>query len=187
MTTSYQNLRPAQRMAALSALKAAIDVQLKVEKEAVIALASDVGVKSFTTELGAITIVEKDAGVNIDPIKALDWAKENQPEIVQTIEVVPDWFLAELARREYVVTDDGDVYNPDGTEAPFAVPGAKPEPYATWPASKEQKRGKEMAAEFIQVNLVALSQSLLGVEPPAVAAPATSNPALGTALGESEF
>ncbi|KRC61582.1 hypothetical protein ASE14_12120 [Agromyces sp. Root81] len=110
----YQSLRPAQRLAALSALKSALDEQIKVEKDRSLEVAAEVGVKSFSTEFGGVTVVEKDAPIAFNEFELFDFVKETAPEVIETVEQVPDWYVAQLTNTKNIQIIDGVVYDLKG-------------------------------------------------------------------------
>lgn len=161
----YQSLRPAQRVAALSALKDALEQQIKLEKAKVLDVAREVGVKSFNTEFGGITVVDARQPIIIDEVKLLDYVRESAPELIETVETIPDWYHAQLTGTKNLQIIDGEVYDLKGTHLPYASLGEAGDPYVTWPSSPAQKAGKAQAAEFVKGNVGALSASVLGLDP----------------------
>lgn len=160
---TYQNLRPADRVTALSALKDAIDAEIKRQKAIALSLAEQVGVKSFTTAFGALNVVQKDAPILINEFKLLDWVKEKHPENIEKVEQVMPWYVRQLSDPAQYAIIDGVVFDAKGNQVEYAEVGETPGAYISWPASKEQKAGKALAADFVSGHMSVLAGGALGL------------------------
>ncbi len=157
----YQKLRPADRVVALAALKAAIEQELAKQKQLALAVAEEVGVKSFNTRFGALNVVAKDAPILINEFALFDWVKVHAPENIETIEQVKPWFAKQLSDPERFIVVGDDVFDANGEDVPYAQVGQAAEPYISWASSKEQKLGKQIAEGFVRGHLEELSTGVL--------------------------
>ena len=143
-------MRPAEKVALLTALSEATKAQLDLAKAEALALADTVGVKSFNTDFGALTIAWKgEAPMVTDEAKVLAYVKEAFPTEVEVItRVRPSFTKALLGRVEW----DPDTSQFIDTKTGEAVPGLgwseKGEPYITWPAGDAQRETKTESAQW---------------------------------------
>lgn len=150
MNTS--DLRPAERLAALSAIKAGLDELIAEAKADVLAAAEENGIRSFSTPFGPVNVSARDAAIVVtDEAALLAHVKATRPEEVEVVETVrPAYVKALLDRLAYIKaagvvidTTDGEVVEWAGMSAPGA-------PFASWPKSAEQVRAKDAARIAMQ-------------------------------------
>lgn len=162
-------MRSADTIAALSAIKHGIDKALEQEKVEVLRVAAEVGVKSFTTPWGAVTIAQSDEEwrVQLDEAEFLAWAKVNAPDEVEIFQPEPiervramyrAHFIKGLVRAGLVVVDQdtGEVVD---FASPIHIPAGNQ--YVTYPASKQQKAAKETAEAWVSDAAQMLTDGLL--------------------------
>lgn len=143
-------MRPAERVALLTALVEAAKAELDRAKAETLTVAEQVGVKTFASDLGQVTIGQKAAAPFVaEPAKLFAYVQHTHPTEVETIQRVRPAFVTALLGRvawspelqEYVDTETGE-----------AVPGidmSEPgDPYVTWPAGDAQRQTKQEAAEW---------------------------------------
>ena len=159
-------MRPAEKVALLTALAEAAKKALDAAKAEALDVSAQVGVKSFDTEFGAVTVARKGSAPFVnDPAMFLAYVKHNWPtEVVAVPAVRPSFTTALLGRvkwspelQEYVDTATGE-----------AVPGvamSEPgDPYIAWPAGDAQKRTKEEATEWFASRSEQILAGMLSVE-----------------------
>lgn len=160
-------MNPPEKVAALSALKHGIEKQIEVEKAAAMALAESVGVKTFKTPFGPVTVAGREAGTAVIPDETLlmEWVKVHQPHNIETItRVRPSAVNAILTD---LVAVGGDVVNRrTGEVVDFATVKDVPagDPYITYPGSKESKLWKDHATELVAGQAELLSDALRQIE-----------------------
>lgn len=161
----------AELVAALSAIRSGIDEVLGMAKEDALTVAHRVGVKSFTTPWGPVTVAFKAGGPEVrinDETAFFQWVSENRPT---EIEIPPQpeprvraaYRSAVLSKLVAVggipmdkdtgeVCEFAEVVNvPDGAE------------YITYPASKEQKIAKAQAANWVLDRSIELADGFRAV------------------------
>ena len=181
--TTLENvtLSPAQKVAALSALKEGLSQLIDDEKAAVLRFAAEHGIKSFATSIGTVTIVEKQQDLIInksalieklqaDKPELLDrtvtvtaegiaWLQANHPEFVtETVDVSLN--MAEAIKKSLTVVD-GDVYDVEGSVASYATLGASPKAYVALPASNSKTAAIEYAKSILALNIDSLATPVL--------------------------
>lgn len=162
-------MRSADTIAALSAIKHGIDKALEQEKVEVLRVAAEVGVKSFTTPWGAVTIAQSDEEwrVQLDEAGFLAWVQMNAPDQVETFTPEPVTRVKALYRAQFVkglVRVGESVISQDSGEiVEFATPSFIPagNRYVTYPASKQQKAAKETVEAWVSDAAQMLTDGLL--------------------------
>jgi hypothetical protein len=182
----FDTLRPAERAVALMALAEAIKTEADKAKAESLTLAEMVGAKSFRTPMGALTITQKQAPVQIKEAALLDWVREHDADLIETLEQVKPWAVKQIADRLVVIEDnvydsadlpkgaeyiveDGTVVLTDGTlvePVPFATVGSIPPAYVSWPSSPEKKAAQAAAQAFVHREHETLAHRVLtsGIE-----------------------
>lgn len=138
-------MNPAELLAALKAMKAGLDDQIREAEDAVLALAESTGAERLATPYGPITIARKAAGISVvDRAAFTAWCEANLPDAIETIvQVRPQTEKAALARLTVM---RGAVYDTvTGEEVGWAAPTPPGDPYTAWPASTAQRDAKDMA------------------------------------------
>lgn len=159
-------MRPAERVALLTALAEATKAELDRAKQEALQVSEQVGVKSFATPFGGVTIGQKGAAPYVaNPAMFLAYVQHNYPgEVVREPQVRSSFVTAILNRvkwspelQEYVDTETGD-----------AIPGldmSEPgDPYITWPAGDDQKRTKEEAKQWFAEKADTVLAGMLAIE-----------------------
>lgn len=181
MVTPTLSLSAPQKVAALSALRDGLTALIDEEKDIVLNFAAEHGVKSFTTAIGTVTVVEKQQDIIIDRVKlvaalqadqpefldrvdtvtpeGVAWLKENMPHFVATTFDV-DIHMAEAVKKSLTVVD-GDVYDANGVPAEYATVGMKPRPYISLPASNGKTQAVDYAKTMLAKNVDALATPVL--------------------------
>jgi hypothetical protein len=151
------------RVAALTAIRDAIDLEIKADKLEAVTFAQEFRIKSFDTQLGAVNVVRKDPAVGWDDTGLLAWVEANHPgEVEQTRRVRPA-FQAVLAKRFVIVAGDV-VDSATGQVLDFAYVTEAGEPYASWPASVKQKEAKETARRVVTARALGWAKAVLEIE-----------------------
>lgn len=145
--TPQRAVRPAEKVALLTALIDGATVELAAAKAEALALADTVGVKSFNTPFGSLAVSRKSASPAVtDPDALLAWVMDAFPSEVEHITRVRPAFVTVLLGRvewskdlsEFVDTASGE-----------AVPGmdwsAEGDPYIAWSAGDVQRATKAEA------------------------------------------
>lgn len=159
-------MKPAEKVALLKALIAAAEAELTRTETDTLLLADAVGVKTFTTPFGQVTIGQKDAKPMVtDPTAFMAWVRDTYPTEVETIvRVRPAFQTAVLGSIEWDKDLNEFVHPATGTFVPGIRWSEAGQPYVTWPSSTEQKRTKAEAVAWFADR----SQALLATMTPAL-------------------
>jgi len=155
-----EQLNAPTRVAALTALRDAIDAEIKADKLEAIAFAGEFGVKSFATPLGAVNVVVKDPAIGWETDGLLAWVEEHYPSEVEMTRRVRPAFQSVLTARFVIVA--GDVIDTEtGETIDFAYATSAGEPYVSWPSSAKQKDAKATARLVVQDRALGWAASIL--------------------------
>ncbi|MEK6311046.1 MAG: hypothetical protein V4755_10085, partial [Curtobacterium sp.] len=102
-------LRPADRAVAFLALAEVCKAQADAAKKEALQLADATGASSFRTPMGALTITQKDAPLQVNDAALLEWVREHEPSMIETVEQVKPWFAKQTI--ESLVAIDGKIYH----------------------------------------------------------------------------
>jgi hypothetical protein len=143
-------VRAADKVALLTALKDAAEAELAKAKAEALAVAKEVGVKSFDTSFGAITVARRASAPYVkDPAMLLEYVKHTHPTEVVTVPAVrPAFITALLARVEWSAELQEFVDTTTGEAVPGIDLSEEGAPYITWPSSDAQKDTKQEAKEW---------------------------------------
>lgn len=151
-------MKPAERVALLTALIAGAQAELDKAKAATLEVGKDVGVKTFDTPMGQVTIARKDAQTyNADPAALLAYVEHNYPGEVVTTRAVRGSYITALINRGVWVGDDF-IDTTTGDPIPGMALSQPGDPYITWPASDKQAATKEEARAWFASQ----SEQILG-------------------------
>lgn len=136
---------PADRLAALRALRHALDQQINQQEDEVKQLRANTGARSFDTRFGTVTAAVRKPSLGYTDEQAVAWARQHGYDslILET----PSDTLKRVIREKYVV-DDGTVVDTDTGEQvdwPEAKPGGHE--YLTVRLSDTTKRQAEHAIQ----------------------------------------
>lgn len=158
-------MSPAERIAALTAIRDAVDTRITWEKSTVIE--NLLGAKESTaipTSLGNLTFKPSTQPTKIDEDKLLAYVKENHPDMVTEQVVVTEVIDPEFRKlliSAVVHVGDGDfALSTDGTGIDFAYLGDPSTPQIAYPASKAQKIVKLMARKALDEQFTALTSQM---------------------------
>jgi hypothetical protein len=156
-----ENLNAPTRVAALIALRDAIDLEIKADKLEAIAFAVEFGIRGgWSTPLGPVNVVTKDAAIGLDSAKLLTWVTKHHPDEVETIRRVRPAFQSVLAARCVIV--QGDIVDTEtGETIDFAYVTPAGEPYVSWPSSAKQRDAKATARRVVQERALGWAKSIL--------------------------
>jgi hypothetical protein len=143
-------VKPADRVALLTALVEAAKKELDRAKVETLTVADTVGVKTFASEFGQVTIGQKQPAPFVaDPGELLAYVKHTYPtEVVTAPQVRPSFVTALLQRVEWA-PELNEYIDPESGEAIPGLAMSQPgDPYVTWPSGDAQKRTKEEAAAW---------------------------------------
>lgn len=157
-------ITPAQKIAALTAIKAGIDDQIKKAKVEALDTAEQIGVKSFDTGIGGVTVVKGKESVVIDDVALLPELKEQFPEQVETIERVRPAYLRYLLDEQLVIVAGEVVDKTTGEAVEWASVKPAGDDYITYPASKEATAAKKYARAWAAGEMDAISARFLELE-----------------------
>lgn len=141
-------MTPAEEYAYLSVIKSGIEWAIKGAKERTAAVAGEVGVKTFTTPVGQVTITDPQPSVLIDEAELL---KACPPSEVETVKRVRPAYLSALYQPGRLVIVAGEVVDSQTGEAvgwAQAVPAA--EGVVTFPHTKPSAKAKAEAKQWVQ-------------------------------------
>lgn len=156
-------MSPAERIAALTAIRDAVDHRIGWEKATVIEnLTGAKESTSIPTGLGNLTFKPSTLPTKIDEDKLLAYVKEHHPDMVseQVIEVIDPEFRKLLVSAVVHVGDGDFALSTDGTEINFAYLGDPTTAQIAYPASREQKIVKLMARKALEDQFTALTSQM---------------------------
>ena len=148
------------RLAALIAIRDAIEAEIKLDKLEALTFAGEFGIKSFATPLGAVNVVCKEPVVGWDGDRLLAWVEANHPGEVEQIRRVRPAFQTALATR-FVIVAGEVVDSATGETITFAYPTLPGDPYVSWPSGKAQKDAKATARRVVQDRALGWATSIL--------------------------
>lgn len=156
-------MKPAERVAALTAIRAGIDAAITEAKAEALALAESVGVDRFVTPWGRVTVAKTAPKVELDPAPFLSWVREHYPSEVETVVRVRPAFAKAFTERCVIVA--GEVVDREtGEVVPFASITAEGDPYITYPASAEQRDLKATATAWVMGRADELAAGVAAIE-----------------------
>lgn len=157
-------MSPADRIAALSAIRDAIDGRVKWEKQTIIEnLLGAHKAQSIPSALGNLSFKPETRPVKIDEEKLLAYVREIHPEQIServVYEIDPEF--RKLLVSAVVDVADGDfALSTDGTPVDFAYLGEPIAAQIAYPASSEQKIVKAQARQAIDDHFMTLASGML--------------------------
>jgi len=166
--TGFEALTPAGRVAALTALRDALDEQITQEKKGIIErLTGATENTPLPTPFGPLSFRPGKRPVKIDEEALLAYVKKVAPEMVRTETVVVE--TIEGPFRETLVNDVihcGDelfARGSTGETIDYAYLGEETKGAVAWPASKEQRVVKSQARKIVAENMERLATPMLEV------------------------
>lgn len=140
-------MRAAEKVALLTALIDGAKAELERAKAEALTLAKDVGVKSFDTPFGGVTVARQEPKPFVkDPEALLAFVKHNHPTEVVTVPAVRPAFVTALLNRIEWAADIQEFIDPETGEAIPGIDLTEPgQPYITWPSGDAQKHTKNEA------------------------------------------
>lgn len=164
--TGVDALTPAGRIAALTALRDAIDEEVKREKSRITDnLAGATTNTALPTPFGDLSYRPGKRPVKIDDDKLIAYVKQVAPEMVtvQTVvtESIPD-DLRELLTKDVIHCGDNlFARGSTGESIDYAYLGEETASAISWPASREQKITKSLARQTVRDNMERLTAPML--------------------------
>lgn len=158
-------MKPADRVALLTALIEGAKKELDHAKAEALLVADVVGVKTFTTDWGQVTIGQKSAGPFVaEPAKLLAYVEHTYPsEVVREPIVRPSFVTALIQRVEWSEDLQEFVDTASGDAIPGLAMSQAGDPYVTWPSGEAQKRTKEEAALWFASRSEQILSGMLAV------------------------
>jgi hypothetical protein len=162
VTEAPSGLRAADRIAALTAIRDAIDVRLALDKEALTdGLRGATKNQVIPTLLGNLSFKPSTRKPVIDQERLMEYVKQNHPEAVisRVVEEIEPNFLSDITEAITYVGDDLFVDARTGEELSFVYLGDETKPSIAYPASREQKIAKSQARKALaeQFDVMALT------------------------------
>lgn len=157
-------MSPAERIAALTAIKDAIDARVKWEKQVIVEnLLGATKAQSIPTSLGNLSFKPASRPVKFDEEKLLAYVQEHHPEhVTERVVVEIDTEFRKLLTSAVVNLGDGDFgLSTDGTTIDFAYLGDETDAQIAYPASSEQKIVKAQARKAIDEHFLILTSGML--------------------------
>lgn len=152
-------MKPQERVAVLSAIKSALGEQIDIAKDETMALAKEVGVKTFTTPFGQVTVSSPQPGMAFEAKAFMAWVRKHHPTEIETIKRVRPAF--ESAMRGRIVAQGSEFVDKKTGEVLKFVSGTEPgNPSVLWPSTNEQKATKETASVWASEHVEALGIAL---------------------------
>lgn len=157
-------MSPADRIAALTAIRDAIDGRITWEKKGIIEnLLGAHKSQSIPSSLGTLSFKPASRPVKIDDEKLLAYVLENHPEFIteRTVREVDPEFRKLLVSAVVDVGDGDFALSTDGTAIDFAYLGNETAAQIAYPASSEQKLVKAQARRAIDDHFLTLTAGML--------------------------
>lgn len=147
-------MRAADKVALLTALKDATEAELAKARAEALALANEVGVKSFDTPFGNITVARSASKPYVkDPAMLLAYVQHNHPTEVVTVPTVrPSFITALLNRVEWSTELQEFVDTATGEAVPGIDLSEEGDPKITWPAGDAQRSTKQEAKAWFSAQ-----------------------------------
>lgn len=152
----FSGMSPAERVTTLTAIKDAVEEQLKWEKSRIIEnLTGATENTAIPTAMGNLTFKAPSRPVKVDDEKLLAYVKQVSPDSVkvETIETIDPELRAMLV-KDIVDCGDGDfARGSTGETIDYAYLGAETAASIAWPASGPQKVVKAQARRALDEHL----------------------------------
>lgn len=160
----FQAMTPQERVAILTAMKAALEEQIELEKSTLIEnVYGATDTTSLDTSFGPVSVNPGGKqSIVVDPEKMLEYAKANAPETIQQVvsETVADSYRETLMSDVIDVGDGVIVRASTGEQVDYAHLGKPSTPQVSWPASKQQKITKARARQALREHLPTLVEPM---------------------------
>lgn len=161
-------MKSADLIASFTAIKHGIDKAIAQEKVEALRVAAELGIKSFDTPWGAVTVArsEEDWHVRLDEVQFLAWVQEHAPDQVETTTPEPVTKVKAMYRAQFIKglvrVGQSVVHQDSGEIVEFAEPVhiLAGDPYISYPATKQQKAAKEAAEEWVRDTAQMLTDGL---------------------------
>lgn len=153
----------AERIAALTAIKDAVEGRMKLEKDTIIEnLQGATESKSIPTALGNLSYKPSSRPTKIDEEKLLAYVKENYPDAIttQVTEVIDPEARARLVGAVIHCGDGDFALSSDGSTIDFAYLGEPSAASIAYPASPSQKIVKLQARKALDDQFLALTSGM---------------------------
>lgn len=157
-------ITPAQKVAALTAIRAGIDDQIRQAKTEALKTAAQIGVKSFDTAIGEVKIVKSHEAVVIDEEKLLPELKAAFPEQVETVECVRPAYLKYLMGEQLVIVAGEVIDKGTGEAVDWATVRPAGDDYISYPSTRESRTAKDYAKAWAAAEMDAISARFLELE-----------------------
>lgn len=157
-------MSPADRIAALSAIRDAIDARVKWEKQTIIEnLTGAHKAQPIPSALGNLSFKPETRPVKIDEEKFLAYVREHHPEQIseRLVHEVDPAFRKVLLSAVVDVADGDFALSTDGTTIDFAYLGEPAGAQIAYPASSEQKIVKAQARRAIDEHFMTIASGMI--------------------------
>lgn len=153
-------MKAQDRVAALTAIRDAIDHEIKQAKNEMLDFHSQHGLKGGAhTPWGDVMVVEKSRSIGLEP-EFDAWVEENYPDEIETVKRVRASFTKAMLQR-LVIVKDSVIDSETGEVVPWAIVLPPPDPHVSYPASSAQREAKALAREVVSAGVDNLMGSLL--------------------------
>lgn len=161
-------LTPAGRIAALTALRDALDERVKREKETLsAALAGATDNMPVPTPFGDLSFQPGKQPIKIDDEKLIEYVKTVAPEMVETqtivTETIPDFYRETLVSDVIYLGEEVFARASSGEVINYAYLGTETASKISYPSSQQQKVVKAAARRVVRDNLEKLASPMLEV------------------------
>lgn len=155
-------LRPAERLAALSAIKAGLDQLIAEAKADTLEAADLAGARSFETPFGQVNVSHREASVVItDEAAFLAHVKATRPDEVVTTETVrPSYVKSVLSGLAYISAHGVVIDTTAGDIVEWAGLSEEGEPFTVWPKSARQVAAKDAATAAMRTAAAGAIESI---------------------------
>lgn len=154
--TDTPELHPAERYAALTALKAGLLDQ--IDQAAADVLAEQGPVRSFDTPYGPVNITRPDDAPDIDVARFTAWLVEQ--DRTDDLVLMPRASTLAAFKARLVIVNGEVVDKETGEVAPYGRVNPGGDPRVSYPATKEQRAAKEWARALFEERAAALTAGL---------------------------
>lgn len=146
-------------IASLTAIRDAVDDQIKAKKAELLGFYAENGLKGGAhTPWGDVSVVEKKPSIGFEP-EFESWVAENYPDEVETVKRIRPAFERAMRARFAIVA--GKAVDTDTGEMPsWAVVVPPSDPHVSYPASDAQRAAKRLARQVVSAGMEGLVSGL---------------------------
>lgn len=152
-------MKAQDKVAALTAIRDALDGQIKDAKQELLNFHQEHGLKGGAhTPWGDVMVVEKGKTISLEP-EYDAWVEDNYPDEIETVKRVRSSFTKAILARLVIVKDKA-IDSETGEVMPWAVVLPPADPHVSYPSSSAQREAKALARQVVSAGVDGLMGSL---------------------------